>query len=329
MGYVLAGYATKRLRRYENTVVYYPPRKRAQVARAARLEDLPAELLQYIFVLSGNAALAECSRTLWAVLRPTAGLVRVYIGAHYVHSAHTGSGRRVRVLAAEVFKSRARLAHLAAHPEELDAVAGVMGPAALRAWQRACEAGRATAAVELDADGRPVEDYPAVFYARPELFFGGRTAGRLPAASEFLEKLHRFFSVLQPECLAERIMQWFFYESGGRHDADHFMHAVNLVLKLSRLPQARFASVDPLLELLHCLFIDSVPGLDRLLKASGTRLDDLKRALVGTFIDSFYRNNVALLSEDSLWRLLIELRDDRLKQLLVDQGARPSFHILE
>ncbi|AGO13635.1 AaceriAGL243Wp [[Ashbya] aceris (nom. inval.)] len=329
MGYVLAGYATKRLRRYENTVVYYPPRKRVQLTRATRFEDLPAELLQYIFVLSGNAALAECSRTLWAVLRPTAGLVRVYIGAHFMHRERDVGGGRVQVLATEVFDSRARLAHLATHPEELDEVAGVVGPAALRTWQRACAAGRAAATVEVDAQGLPAEDYPAVFYAQPQLFFGDCAAARLPVSPEFLVKLHRFFSVLQPECLAERIMQWFFYESGGRYDADHFLHAVNLVLNLSRLSQARFASIDPLLELLHCLFIDSVPGIGRLLLMPENSLADGKRALVQKFIDHFYKNNAALLSEDALWRLLTELKDDRLKQIVVGHGARPSFHILK
>ncbi|AET38253.1 uncharacterized protein Ecym_2532 [Eremothecium cymbalariae DBVPG len=344
MGYVVAGYATRRLRHYDDTVVYYPPFKRVCVGRSMRFEDLPRELIQQIFVISGNRSLAVCSRFLYECLRPRASLIGSFLKANYMHDVNkevpktaTTMATRIKLLDTDVFNTKVFLGFLNSHHNFLDGLGGLMQISAIYETQRArrveFEQGGdvflgVPKPVVNEETGKPALDFPQPFYTHPYIYFCNNIEAKPPIYNQFLLKIHKYFAITQPEYLTDRILHWFFYESQDNYNVNHLLHAINLALHLSSLSVPKFTRMDPMLTLVNHLFVENIPGITKLLLATNETLVSRKYRIVEKFIRKFYKGHEELLSDDTLWQLLNNTKDAELMKLVVSHGGKPRFNMI-
>lgn len=305
MGYIVPGYSSRRLRYYKETLVYYPCFKRVRLLQGLRFESLPAEILQRVFVFSGNGKLAEVNKRFWEVLKPRKHLVEWFLGEYYIEKNEGG----VKILSEEVFKRRVLLKYMYDDGSILKEIRGVTGRA--------------------QGDRNELLDFPSVLYNRPQIFFWHELEEKADIDNQFLVRLQDYYVLRQPEYLAERLMQWFFYKNQGEYKIEHLFQAVHLCLRLAGLHDARFGCISPLVALLDHLYLGAVSDLSVLLLATPSTLDDCRKCVVEKFAFDFYRNRENLLCYDILWSRLYEIDDSGLIKGILKLGGRPSFNVVQ
>ncbi|AMD22568.1 HHL202Cp [Eremothecium sinecaudum] len=336
MGYVVPGYATRRLKYYDHTVVYYPPFKRVCLPRSLKFDDLPPDIIELVFVYSGNKQLPTCNKLLYRVLKPQRHLVELFFRVNFVVDANAliptaANTRRVPILLVEVFDRLLFIEHLNDKPSLLDEIVLIEAYCEVKRIQEAREKGEtsSTASVEVERDeetGRPVRDFPQAFYVHKHIYFWNQVDRQPPVYNQMLLKLNGHFVIRQVAYLVEQVIRWFFRENNENYDVYHLFHALSLILHLSVLHDLQLDKVEPLVVLIDHLFFESISNLTTLLIATEETLLSRKYRIVEKFVHKFYCGKNDLLSDDYLWLKLREANDNNLTKIILGQGGRPSFN---
>ncbi|SCV03270.1 LAME_0H09076g1_1 [Lachancea meyersii CBS 8951] len=372
MGYVKSGYATrpnKRAKKVREKVYYEHIRKHRHKElksaerqanalakkRPVRLQDLPQDVLERIFVFSGrNSPLPLLNRHFSQCLQPTPFLIEQYLRANFVSDANAALKTRLGdtywpwyVLADCALENPMFLRYLNATPSFLNPVDEIAPVEAedqtqqlrLQQYNEGTLKELATPLLPLEFDpatNKPLRDFPASVYEWPAIFFDNDISAKPVVYNQLLLRLHFDYAIQHPSWVAESIMHWFFLDSHGaapRLDVNHLFFALNLIIHISVQGKRSFADSHPLAVFIDFLYVSVTPHLLQLLLCE--KLDDAqlisarKAKMVSKFIRKFCSHDFGLLCEDELWVSLNAIKDHALVETITKYGGKPSFNVVK
>lgn len=320
--------------------------------KPATITDLPSELIQRIFVFSGNYELYVVSKFFYMNLKPTSFLLHHYMLENFYHDLNENfsmadpdkdgedvpcfHGLNGQIFDIPVFRSFLNenphllqdIGHIG-HHDELEQVT--------KERQEMYAQGnlKGTSLMERHKEVQK-QDYPAAFYADVELFFQNDIQLEKPIYNQFILELFAHYEIKQPYYLMENMIHWFFHVNNGEYNINHLFHAVILVTHISTVPSSSLESNGPLIELMNELYLASAgQKLNILLLMSDhsdeEAINNRRIRIISKFISKFYKDQDArtkLLSQDILWNTLRNLKNESLMKLIMEYGGQPSFSVI-
>lgn len=322
MGYAIAGYPTRRRRGERHKVKLLnhgrdgggddenKRRKQAKRGYAGRVSvgDLPVEVIQKIFTMSGNASMYELNKFFHLILVPSASLLSCMIWENYVwdpleSGIELDEGRQVSggnlLMIDSVFDVQAIWDYLTVNLEIVTLITRFIPVVVLQDFM---EDGNSDRIVGWWNEDAPM-DFPAVFYKRFEPFIYNR---------DFIRTLSRFFVLKDPYTYLKDLIRWFF-TFGQDDNEDMLFGSIELVLAVANVENGGIYSSEPLESLLKVLFVEN---------KSVRSIQILHR-----FLSQFYSRENAQehLSDASLWRLLRSTSNMTVIDIVVNHGGQPHY----
>lgn len=330
MGYAIAGYPTKKRRGQRHKVkllkhgndeeLSNKKRKHDNQSVSFGISELPIEIIQRIFVMSGNAAMYQLNRFFHVSLTPSTSLLSSMVWENYVWDPlqygieldeegrdedGSRSNHRVLLMLENVFSMNAIWNYLTANVEILDSISRFVP---VNVYQDFMSEGDGGIVVRWWGQDAPM-DFPRVFYTHFEPFFYNK---------DFVKSLSRFFILKDPYVLLRDLIHWFYEDNGGNNDNasdfdEQFFETIELVLEVANVEEGGIYSSEPLEALLYVLFVQN--------KSSSPMQTFTK------FLNLFYSGENAHehLSDPSLWRLLRSTSNMAVIDTVVNHGGQPHY----
>lgn len=310
-----------------------------------RIYELPIEVLQRIFVLSGNHGLCEVNKFFYSVLRPNSFLLHEYIKERFYHDLNErlcGDKETAPCLWAvdeEIFKNSMFLHFLKGNQDLMKNVAHFGSTDQVEEMKderaRLFERNELSSAESLHLAAIK-QDFPSRFYDWHEVYFENDLQEEKPIYNQFILGLSIHYEIKQPYYILENILHWFFMSGQQEYNVNHMFYAVNLVSHVSVLKNENsFDSVIPLIELLRGMYSQVTKRLFVLLLLDDDVNEDSfnrrRLRIAQKFVKKFYREEEQrreLFSEDILWDFLANVKEKSVMKFVIDNGGKPSFNVL-
>lgn len=370
MGFIAAGYRTKdfqsvysdredwaicrraKVRRSSNLLSRSSRRKKCKVQdKPLTIRDLPSELIQKIFVFSGNHELYEVNKFFYTCLKPTSFLLHRFILENFYHDLNrdltsskgneNGPVPAFHGLNGKVFENSVYVSFLNDNPHLIQEIGHIGHHEELTALQEErlalFQEGDLTG---LDARHKELQkqDYPSIFYSEVEFFFQNDIQLKKPVYNQLILELSVHYEVKQPYFLIETLMHWFFHTNQGQYNINHLFHAIILVTHISSvLPSKSLDNNGPLIELINNLYLTPAGQQlhELLLVDDYTDEEAFSRRrirVLNKFINKFYKleeTRPLLLSQDVLWETLVDVKDKHVMKLIMEYGGQPSINVIQ
>lgn len=319
MGYAIAGYAVRRRRGQRQKVKLLKEsndegtgskKRKGEVQRKEKfgMSDLPIEIMQIMFMMSGNGAMYELNRYFHRILVPSSSLVCGMIREKYIWDPleygidlrEEESDGKVLLMVENVFSVRAIWDYLQNDFEILKAVSRFIPT---EVYEEFMQKGDSAKVVEWWRQETP-QDFPGIFYRNFEPFVYNRG---------FIRALSKFFILEDPYMHLKEFIYWFYDNEHRNDDEGTFFEAVELILDVARVKDGGIYSSEPLEALLHVLFVENRTN---------------KPIQIFTkFLDLFYSRENANehLSDPSLWSLLRSTSNMTVIDIIVNHGGQPHY----
>ncbi|CAR28616.1 ZYRO0F08096p [Zygosaccharomyces rouxii] len=327
MGYAIAGYPTRKRRGHRHKVKLLKHGKEDKLTNKRRKRDdgkvsigmseLPVEIIQRIFIMSGNAAMYELNKFYHTILVPSTSLLSSMVWENYVWDPlqygielneeddddNRHDGQKVLLMLETVFNVNAFWNYLTANMEILDSISRFIPTAVYQDFMSEGDSGKVVQWWEQDG----LMDFPQVFYANFELFVYNRN---------FIRSLSRFFILKDPYIHLNELIHWFYDRNNNDDDDDDdelFFETVGLVLEIAKVEDGGIYSSEPLESLLDVLFVQN---------KSNKPIQTFTK-----FLNLFYSRENAQehLSDPSLWRLLRSTSNMTVIDIVVNHGGQPHY----
>ncbi|GAV55023.1 hypothetical protein ZYGR_0AS03460 [Zygosaccharomyces rouxii] len=326
MGYAIAGYPTRRRRGQRHKVKLLKHgheeklgskrRKRDDGNASFGLGELPIEIIQRIFIMSGNAAMYQLNKFFHAILAPSTSLLSGMVWENYVwdplqygielneeqeEEEEGRNGHKVLLMLETVFNVSVIWSYLAADMETFDSISRFIP---IDVYQEFMSEGDSGKVVQWWGQDAPM-DFPRMFYRNFEPFVYNR---------DFIRGLSRFFTLKDPYMHLKELIPWF-YDSifDDDDDDDIFFETVELVLEVAKVEEGGIYSSEPLEALLYVLFVQN---------KSNRPVQTFTK-----FLNLFYSRENAQehLSDPSLWQLLRSTSNMTVIDIVVNHGGQPHY----
>ena len=298
--------------------------------KAMTLQDLPAEIIQRIFVLANDvSALPLVSRRLHACLRPSATLLHHILYERFLFDPRTFGIHRcgdsdTLLASPELFEHRLVARHFLAHFAHFRERIHAFAPRSLVPHLRAAAAG--TLAPDFTFDLATLAqgefDLPHYFYHHFAATF---------AQPHLLGGVLRYFSGADLSRMLDSALRWFFEEQ-TRYGVDALAAFCAALAEQLVRTRTHITSALPLHTALLALYLAPTRDVDMLLQMHSTDSEhdstdptvsryELVRALLRMFYGPQNPHAHALLANPDLWRALHDVSDIRLIDIFEKAGA--------
>lgn len=344
MGYALSGRPTrehkrrKHVPRYHHIVVKRKTSNKNKQKRAkslnevsretslqapANFQDLPVEVIQRIFIFSGNTeSLPYLNRYFHHHLKPSISLLYGLLWEKFTHkyelADNIACGSNDVALIDTIFDNRLFFEFLAGNHCNILSNILVIIPQSLA--RKDLDSSDTNQVIQL-IRGKRFNDFPEVFYREFNLYF---------ERPDFVTALHDFCRLERPYVLLKDLIHWYVNQQKFSARLSNFFDVVSLILTVADVEEQEMDSVVPLQALISELFSER-PNENQINDNESSLRYQKERSmeLLTMFLKKFYTGDNASihLSEAILWEDLRRISNMPLIDLIVKYGGEPQYDI--
>lgn len=350
MGYANAGYPTKihkRIKRHhesKNVAIHYnknfmnisnPNKKQKKLSgknkkvnfleKHANIQDLPVEVIQRIFVLSeGNSSMITLSKFFNACLRPTDYLISQVFWEKYTFDPHLYGLKDYIALSGKIilptlFNNDMFFNFFISNYNcLLNEISQFINQNIVDQFVDG------EIDVEQSYDFTKLitndVDFPTIFYNNFSIYF---------THPDVILELNRYFTIMDPWNLITSVIEWFFTSENQTNHYTKLSIALDLILEVSNTESTKIDSPLPLCTLLQYLYDQNIATILLPTLFGSSDISHSRREFIEEFISNFYASPevVPHLSDPALWKLLQEISDMQLIDLVIRFGGEAQYSL--